>query len=189
MNRVGIFGGSFDPPHRAHYEIANLAIRQIPLDKLYLVPAFQALLSEHLPLTGPTDRLAMVRLLSRELPGSAVLTYELEQKRAVATIETIKYLQDRDGAAHYYLLIGGDQAARFTEWQQWERLVKLVQVICFGRPGSVPDERLRSLATYIDYSNGLNSTAVRESIRSERLEAGVLSTAVAEYIDRAGLYR
>ena len=189
MNRVGVFGGSFDPPHRAHYEIANLASRRIPLDKLYLVPAFHTLLSGHLPLTGPTHRLAMVHLLAQELPGSAVLTYELQQKRAVPTIETIRYLQDREGAAHYYLLIGGDQAARFTEWEQWERLVELVQVICFHRPGSVPDERLRSLATFIDYSSDLTSTAVRESIRSERLEAGVLSSAVAEYIQRTGLYR
>ncbi len=67
--------------------------------------------------------------------------------------------------------------------------MELVQVFCFGRPGFVPDERLRSLATFIDYSSDLTSTAVRESIRSERLEAGVLSSAVAEYIDQAGLYR
>ncbi len=189
MNRVGVFGGSFDPPHRAHQEIVTRAIRQIPLDILYLVPAFQALLSEHLPLSGPTHRLAMAQLLAQELPGSTVLTYELEQKRAVPTIETIRYLHEREGAAHYYLIIGGDQAARFTEWEQWERLVELVQVICFHRPGSVPDERLRSRATFIDFSSDLTSTAVRESIRGERLEAGVLSTAVAEYIDRAGLYR
>ncbi len=189
MNRVGVFGGSFDPPHRAHYEIATLASRQIPLDKLYLVPAFHALLSEHLPLTAPDHRLAMVQLLAQELPGSAVLTYELEQKWAVPTIETIRYLRDREGAAHYYLLIGGDQAARFTQWEQWERLVELVQVICFQRSGSVPDERLRPLATFMDYNSDLTSTAVRESIRSERLAAGVLSSAVAEYIERVGLYR
>ncbi len=117
MNRVGVFGGSFDPPHRAHHEIATLAIRQIPLDKLYLVPAFHTLLSEHLPFTDPAHRLAMVQLLAQELPGSAVLTDELEQKRAGPNIETIKDLHEREGAAHYYLIIGGDQAARFSEWE------------------------------------------------------------------------
>ena len=189
MIRVGVFGGSFDPPHRAHYEIATLAIRQIPLDKLYLVPAFHALLSEQVPLTGADHRLAMVRLLAQQLPGSSVLTYELEQKRPVPTIETIEYLHDLEGGAQYYLLIGGDQAALFTRWEQWERLAELAQVICFHRAGSVPDERLRTRATFIDYSSDLTSTAVRESIRSDGLDDGVLSSAVAEYIDRVGLYK
>ncbi|MEE9464233.1 MAG: nicotinate (nicotinamide) nucleotide adenylyltransferase [Candidatus Neomarinimicrobiota bacterium] len=189
MKRVGIFGGSFDPPHQAHNEIAALAIRRIPLDKLYLVPAWIALLKDHAPMAEADHRLAMVKLLAAELPGAEVLTYELDQQRAIPTLETVRYLQERDSAAQYYLIIGGDQAARFSHWVEWRTLLGLVKVICFHRKGPPPADGLLLHATFIEYENALTSTIVRDSIKAERMASEILSPAVADYVQRLGLYR
>ena len=189
MRRVGIFGGSFDPPHQAHKEIATLAISRVPLDKLYLVPAWRALLKDHAPMAAAEHRLAMVKLLAAELPGAEALTYELDQQRAIQTLETVRHLQKRDSAAQYFLILGGDQAARFIHWVDWRTLLGLVKVICFHRKGPPPADELLPHATFIEYENELTSTMVRDSIKGQRLGPEILPPAVADYVRRLGLYR
>ena len=78
MRRVGIFGGSFDPPHRAHYEIASLATERIPLDLLYFIPSYQAPLKGHRSYASPEHRAAMVELLAATRKGWEVHSYEIQ---------------------------------------------------------------------------------------------------------------
>ncbi len=189
MKRVGIFGGSFDPPHQAHHEIATIAINRIPLDKLYLVPAWISLLKDHSPRAAAGHRLAMTKLLTAGLPKAEVLTYELDQQRAVPTLETVRYMRKLEGPSDCFLIIGGDQAARFASWLEWRKLLEIVQVVCFRRAGPPPDKGLLPHITFIEYENGLTSTSVRSQIRDGKVGTDIMSPPLADYIQRFGLYQ
>ncbi|MFB0516013.1 MAG: nicotinate (nicotinamide) nucleotide adenylyltransferase [Candidatus Neomarinimicrobiota bacterium] len=189
MTRLGIFGGSFDPPHNGHVEIATLATERIPLDILYFVPSYQALLKTQPPEAPARQRVAMVRLLAKMRPNWHVLTYEVDQKRPVATIETVEFLKRRHPQADCYLIIGGDQAAQFNQWQQWERLVGMVHIVCFAREGPPPISPIADQLLHVLYDVPLSSSLVRERIKAGGSTSKLLPPAVQAYIEEHRLYR
>lgn len=188
MTRLGLFGGSFDPPHNAHVEIATLAMELIPLGTLYFVPSYQAPLKSHPPRAPARHRLAMVTLLAEMRPDWQVLTYEVDQERAVATIETVEYLKRREPQAGCYLIIGGDQAAKFHRWRRRERLAQLVQIVCFSREAPPPAAHIANKLIMVPFANPLSSSFVREQIRTGASTNAILPRAVQAYIREHRLY-
>lgn len=188
MTRLGIFGGSFDPPHNAHLEIATLAMEQIPLDTLYFIPSYQAPLKSHPPKAPARHRLAMVKLLAEMRTDWEVLTYEIEQERVVTTIETVEYLKHRKPRASCYLIVGGDQAAKLHQWQQWKRLTQLVHIVCFAREAPPPATPVANQLMIIPFANPLSSSHVREQIRAGASTDTILPRIVLSYIQEHQLY-
>jgi len=189
MTGLGIFGGSFDPPHNAHMDIATLATERIPLDTLYFVPSYQAPLKSQPPVASARHRLAMVTLLAQIRPGWQVLTYELDQKRPVATVETVRFLRRRHPRAELYLLIGGDQATQFHRWQQWEQLAEMVQIVCFTREAPTPVASLANRLMDVDYNVPLSSSLIRERVKKGSSTDTMLPSAIQAYIREHRLYR
>ena len=188
MTRLGIFGGSFDPPHNAHLEIATLAMERIPLDTLYFIPSYQAPLKSHPPEAPARHRLAMVKLLAEMRTDWEVLTYEIEQERVVTTIETVEYLKHHEPRASCYLIVGGDQAAKLHQWQQWKRLTQLVHIVCFAREGPPPAVPVANQLMIIPFANPLSSSLVREQIRAGASTDTILPQIVLSYIQEHQLY-
>ena len=188
MTSLGIFGGSFDPPHNAHLEIATLAMERIPLDTLYFVPSYQAPLKSHPPQAPARHRLAMVKLLAKMRTDWEVLAYEMEQERTVTTIETVEYLKRRKPQASCYLIIGGDQAAKLHQWEQWERLSQLVCIVCFVRESPPPAAPVADELMIIPFANPLSSSLVREQIRAGASTDTILPQVVQSYIQEHQLY-
>lgn len=189
MKQWGILGGSFDPPHVGHVEIATLATMQLPLDGLYLVPCYDSLLSSHPPVAPAHHRLAMV---SRVADGQAdweAVPYEVEQERAVATIETVAYLQQREPSSRPYLILGADQAAQFERWERWEQLADAVRLVCFARAGMSAAPAIANRIRMIAFDSPLTSTLVREKISRGEPVTDVLPPQVWEYIQAHGLYQ
>ncbi|MCH7497836.1 MAG: nicotinate (nicotinamide) nucleotide adenylyltransferase [Candidatus Marinimicrobia bacterium] len=189
MNQWGIFGGSFDPPHRGHIEMAILATDALPLAQLYLVPSFSAPLAKTPPAASAQHRLAMVALVANLRREWDVLSYEVDRQQQVATVDTVVYLLKQQPHTTPYLLLGADQMAQIHQWQRWEQLLDLVQVLCFERAGVVLPAALAARFRMMPFDSPISSTRVRSQVNQRESTADSLSPEVAEYIREHGLYR
>ena len=166
-----------------------MAVQKIPLDRLYFVPAFQAPLKTHSPVASADQRLAMLNLITRDIPEWDIWTYEIDARRLVPTIESVEEMLQQEPEAELYLIIGGDQAAQFQQWRDWERLLQLVQVVCFGREAGPVESRLSERLIMIPYHAPVSSTFVREQSQAGASITAWVPAAVAEYIRMHGLYQ
>lgn len=170
--RIGLFGGSFDPVHHGHLLLAQDALEQLRLDRLFFIPAA---INPHkldaAPQAPPRLRLEMLREATRVQPLFSVDTLELERKGPSFTIDTVDAFHTRFAGAQIFLLLGEDNLPKLHSWHQFERLRQLVSFVSFGRgahaseaaaPAMAPDKNLRldRLVRKIDIS----STEIRARV-------------------------
>lgn len=128
--RIGVFGGAFDPPHNAHVALAKAAIRQFSLTALHVMPTGQAWHKSR-KISAPVHRLAMARLAFQDLAGVVVDDREMLRDGPTFTVDTLEELQAEQPAAQIFLFIGEDQFDAFREWKRWERIVDIA-IICIA---------------------------------------------------------
>jgi len=200
-----LFGGSFDPPHRAHVELPQQAAKAIGADLIAYLPAGRAPHKLDREQTDPAHRLAMLRLALDDRPGdvpTTVLTDEIERgpDEPSYTVDTLEALHQRiDPDARLRLLIGADQLRIFDSWREPERIIELAEPVVMVRPpdtrasllASLPDDRRDDwTARLVDASQiDLSSTAIREQAAAGLPGDGSICDAVAAYIEQHGLYR
>ena len=126
--RIGVFGGSFDPPHNAHVALAQAALAQLALDELHVVPTGNAWHKTR-ELSAPEDRLTMTQLAFADIPAVVIDDRELKRAGPTFTIDTLTTLQQENPTAQLYLLMGADQFAAFRQWHRWEAILE-VAIIC-----------------------------------------------------------
>jgi nicotinate (nicotinamide) nucleotide adenylyltransferase/ribosome silencing factor RsfS/YbeB/iojap len=129
MNRVGLLGGTFNPPHAGHLKLAELALQNLDLDEVRLVPTA---LPPHKP-RPDLDGASRLRLL-RELPYR-VETLEVDRGGASYTVDTLEALAAREPGTAWILLMGSDQLAGFGQWRRPERILELASLAVSPRPG------------------------------------------------------
>ncbi|MCX7814113.1 MAG: nicotinate (nicotinamide) nucleotide adenylyltransferase [Tepidimonas ignava] len=190
--RIGVLGGAFDPPHRAHRALAEAALAQLDLDALHIVPTGQAWHKAR-PLTDATHRLAMCQRAFGDLPGVVLDARELRRTGPSYTVDTLTELRAEHPAAELLLLLGADQWAALPTWKRWRDVLALATVVVAQRPGCVapgpPGARALSLALP---PLPVSSTAVRAAVAAGADEAALralVPAAVARYIVEHGLYR
>ena len=188
--RVGIFGGTFDPPHVGHLIAATDACDLLALDRLIFVPtATQPLKVGQESAAGP-QRVAMVELLAGTDPRFSVNSLEVERGGLSFTVDTLRTLRQQwpAGTADLVLLIGADAAAQFPQWKDPAAILALADVVVLTRgdaPVAIPPG-LRELTTRrVDVS----ATEIRDRVRAGKAVRGLVTDPVAAYIARAGLYR
>lgn len=188
-----MFGGAFDPPHRAHEALAEAAMRQLRLDALYVFPTGDAWHKQR-TLTAAPHRLEMARLALAGVPGVVVDDRELRRSGPTYSVDTLRELQAEHPGAELFLLMGEDQAAGFSRWQAWPDIAGLA-VLAVAQRGEVDGiAALRELPGV--RVEGLQLPRMPESatdIRA-RLTTGqditqLVAPAVASYIARHHLYR
>ena len=132
--RLGIFGGSFDPPHVGHLIVAQSAAEQLGLDKVIFVPAYfpPHKLGSHQ--SSPRDRLAMVRLAVRGNRTLAVSDLEVKRKGISFTVDTLRWFKSRFENAELFFIIGGDSLSQFSTWKDPEEILNLAQLVVYPRP-------------------------------------------------------
>lgn len=163
MEPVGLLGGSFDPIHVGHLQLARDALANLPIAEVHLIPAAQPWQKE--TLAAADHRTQMIRLaIDNELPfvrRRMVLDLaELERGGPTYTIDTLRDLRTRLGAeVPLVLIIGGDQFERFDTWREWERIPDLAH-IAVARRAAVPPrlnpvlQKLRD-ARFLKYAGDL----------------------------------
>ena len=128
--RIGVFGGSFDPPHNAHVALARAALEQCELDVLNVVPTGHAWHKASV-LSAPEHRLAMARLAFGGIERVMVDARELQRPGPTFTIDTLKALQVENPGCQLYLFIGADQFTNFSRWHQWREILEIA-IICIA---------------------------------------------------------
>lgn len=135
MERIGIYGGSFDPVHLGHLLVAQAAVEEVRLDRLVFLPAAR---SPFKPESNPAPADLRLRMLRTALVGvaeSRVDDLEIRRGGVSYTVETAEVYHRRYPEAELHYLIGADHAARLPEWKDSDRLAELLRFIVIPRPG------------------------------------------------------
>lgn len=188
--RIGILGGTFDPPHIGHLAVAYAALEELKLREVRLIPAAQQPLKAAGESSAPAHRLKMTQLLAELDARLVVDAAEVERAGLSFTIETVRALQRLHPGAAFTLLMGEDTAATLPQWREWQALAGLVQVAVAARGdarGALPAGfNARWLATRrID----LSASELRQRVRDGLPIRGFVPEAVASYIEKHQLYR
>ncbi|MDN3919876.1 nicotinate-nucleotide adenylyltransferase [Roseateles violae] len=192
--RIGLFGGSFDPVHRAHLSLAHCALAQLSLDRLLWLPAGRPWQKSGQNLAAPEHRRAMVELMIAGEPRFAVDDSELAREGASYTIDTVRQHLAAVPGAQIFLVIGQDQYERLQTWHDWPALLGLVTLAVAARHGmavqasaevaAVPHPLQVLAMPELPFS----STDVRaKAARGEDIRP-LVGDAVAGYIARHRLY-
>ena len=134
VSKLGFLGGSFDPVHTGHIELARAGIAQLGLRRVYFIPAGQAPLKGAV-CAGAQHRLAMLKLALEGEKNMEILDWEIETGGVSYTIETARRLRARWPQARLFRLIGADQLEQLDKWKHIDKLAKLVEFACAAREG------------------------------------------------------
>lgn len=136
--RLGVFGGAFDPPHRAHVALARAAVEQLGLDELHVLPTGQAWHKSR-PLSAADHRLAMAREAFAEVPRAFVDDRELRRSGPTYTIDTLRQLTAEHPQAELLLVIGADQAEALHSWRDSDQILRLATIAVAARARPDPN--------------------------------------------------
>lgn len=131
---IAMFGGSFDPLHIGHEQIAYKALDLLDIDKLIMVPTYLNPFKKDY-FFDPKRREQLLHSLFEDQEKIEVLDYEIKQNRAVPSIETVKYIHKTLQPQKLYLIIGADNLPSLHKWDNFEELKKLVTFVVFHRKG------------------------------------------------------
>lgn len=194
--RIGIFGGTFDPPHVGHLLSVLDAQAALALDRVHVIPAGTQPLKER-ETTAPELRLAMARGCFEGLPGIVVDPIEIERGGLSYMVDTVSTFVDRWPKATFLLLLGADAAAELDRWREPDRLLRLAQLIVLDRAG-VPQVSPQPWRDWPDIRPPRRLAIRRVDVSSSEIRArhlaglpirGFVPDAVADYIVSAGLYQ
>ncbi|HEV2394376.1 MAG TPA: nicotinate (nicotinamide) nucleotide adenylyltransferase [Verrucomicrobiae bacterium] len=188
--RIGLFGGSFDPVHLGHLLVAQAAREELSLDRLFFIPAAQ---SPFKPERKPTPAAQRLRLLRLALAGKVWCELDQQEIRRGGisyTVDTVRDYARRFPQAELFYLIGADHLPQLPKWREAEELAQLVQFVVTPRPGEAkpslpPPFRGRALT---GFPLGVSSSQVRARVQAGQEIETLVAPAVAEAIHNNGLY-
>ena len=189
--RLGLFGGTFDPPHLGHLLPLIDASERLGLDAVRLVPAATQPLKAGRKAADPEYRLAMTERLVAGIPGFSVDRTEIERAGLSFTVDTLATIAAAERDSELVLIVGADAFALFDQWRDPERIRRLASIAVLARGDlSVPEsgigEGVKILRTRrVDIS----STELRARVADGRTIRGFVPDAVAAYIAEHRLYR
>ncbi len=188
--RIGVFGGTFDPPHAGHALVAGDACEALALDTVLWIPAARQPLKDAPPLAPAGDRRRMVELAIEGDPRFSVDTVELDRGGLSFTVDTLEALAERRRGARLVLLVGADAWASFERWRDPQRILELAEVAVIARAGENPRTVSGHTPTVVTARRvDVSSTEIRDRVRRGLPLTGFVSDAVREYITASGLYR
>ncbi len=195
--RIGILGGTFNPPHLGHLVAAQEAYRELDLDQVMFIPAG---LPPHKPVDdepGPEHRLELCRLAAGDDERFTVSDLELRRDGPSFTVDTLETLRSQSPSDDLFLILGGDIAAGLPRWHEADRVLELATVAIAKRRGTAKaavDGALAQLeggerARYFQMPRiGISSTMVRRRVRAGQPIRYFVPDGVMHYIETHGLY-
>lgn len=196
--KIGIYGGSFNPVHNGHMHLAETALKEFELDRIFFVPCR---ISPHRfdgDYVSGKDRLEMLRLACGDNPKFQVSGYELENERTSYSIYTVEYFKKKFPDDELYLLVGSDMLLSFEKWYRFEDILKNVTLAVVSRTDGDRDillEKAEKLGEYGRITIGksaplmVSSTEIRKKIAKNENYSCYLDKNVVQYIRMGNLYR
>jgi nicotinate-nucleotide adenylyltransferase len=189
--RLGIFGGSFDPPHLGHLLPVIDAAETLGLDAVRFVPAAVQPFKVGRATASPMDRFAMTERLVAGLPGFSADPTEIQRDGLSFTVDTLATIAAATPGAELTLLLGADAFALFEKWREPERIRRLATVAVLVRGGDAMPEVTDASGVRLLQSRrvDISSTELRARVAAGRTIRGFVPDAVADYIAERRLYR
>ncbi len=187
--RIGVFGGSFDPPHVGHLLAAQDAAEALVLDLVLFVPTSTQPLKAGRESASAQDRLEMVRLTIGDDPRFAAESAEVERGGLSYTVDTLRALRRKwpDDAAEFVLLLGADAAAQLPHWKDGDVIRSMAEVRVLTR-GEMPGRLAEGSEAVPTRRVDISSTEIRERVGAGKPVRGMVTDHVAAYIAARGLY-
>src|SRR5208282_5998120 len=133
--KIGLFGGSFDPVHLGHLLVAQAAVEELGLDRLFFIPAAQSPFKPDSKPAPAAVRLQLLRLALAGKPNCEIDGQEIRRGGVSHTVDTLRDYAKRFPGAKLVCLIGGDHAPKLDEWREASELAKLAEFVVIPRPG------------------------------------------------------
>ncbi len=202
--RIGLFGGTFDPPHHGHLLAASDAFEALQLDRLVWIPASQQPLKVGAMCATAADRLAMVRLAVGDDSRFEVDSIEIERAGLSYTVDTVEEFAGRYPGDDLVVLLGADVLSTFAKWREPRRIASMARLAILHRAvngGAVEKAAVAGAVRAITGDDlpapvvldtrrvDLSSTEIRERVRQGRSLHGYVPDAVARYVREHALYR
>ena len=191
LKRIGIFGGSFDPPHLGHLVIAEMARRSLNLDAVYFVPAYKPPHKEGSHPSTARDRLAMTKLSVQGNAHLKVSDVELRRKGISYTVDTVRSFRKRFPTSELYLIIGSDSLLQFHSWKYPEQILAESALVVYRRPrsGRASSRFLPSRLSFIEGPEmEVSSSDIRDRIVKGKSIRYLVRESVLRFINRKKLY-
>jgi nicotinate-nucleotide adenylyltransferase len=208
---IAILGGTFDPIHNGHIETAQETAHWLGLNKLYLLPAH---IPPHKTATSASalQREAMVNLVCQQYPLFELDNRELERHSSSYTLTSLQEIKQEHPNSIIFFIIGMDSLLTFTQWHQWQDILKLCHLVVNIRPGyqlqhlnteienllenhqadSLTEAHQHNAGCIIFHDNQaieISSSEIRNQINNQELMASVLPHSVIRYIAQQKLYQ
>jgi len=133
MNNIGIFGGSFNPPHVGHLILAERCRELLKLDKIIFIPAYISPHKTGMKLIDPNHRLKMLKIAIKGNPHFDCSNIEIKRKGKSFTYDTLLSLQSKYKKSKLYLIIGKDNYNDFSAWKNYKEILKLCSIVVINR--------------------------------------------------------
>ncbi len=199
--RIGIFGGTFDPPHVGHSIAAADALDALSLDRILFIPAAAQPLKVGRAVASPVQRLEMTALTAGDDARMATDAIEIERAGLSYTVETVRELTRRSPGHEWYVIVGADVVRSFAKWRDPLGIMKMAGLVILRRGDIDPGVARRVDAArragagarvhqVLDSRRvDVTSTEIRARVSAGRPIRGFVPEAVQSYIERGGLYR
>ncbi len=214
--RIGVYGGTFDPLHNGHIRVADALLRAFELDQLLFVPAYAPPHKQGSTISAPHHRSTMIALATSLIGKMLDSSIELDAPTRPYTIETLGRLKESNPEAHLFFVMGADSFAEVTIWREYERLLTGYGIIVAARPGFRAEELTSRLSPELqsrivnlggqqhprledildsrifltDYvSEEISSTQIRAAVAAGQNVDHLVPKGVANYIRKHRLYQ
>lgn len=192
--KIGIFGGTFDPPHMGHLIVAEHVRDRLGLDKIVFIPAVIPPHKQQRPDISPAGmRLEMVRLAIAGNPAFDLSDIEIRRGGISFTVDTLKEIRLDHPSDMLHLLIGMDNVRDFHTWKEPEVIKRIAHLVVMTRPGFQADSSLQPLLKSMAVCDvpeiGISSRDIRNRVKQGRSIRYLLPSAVLDYVTKNGLFR
>ena len=187
--RIGIFGGSFDPIHKFHIEIAAAAKVQFRLDVVYLIPAYRCPGNNKQSIASPQERMEMAELASKDIPWLIPSDMEIKRGEVSYTFDTAVEIQRGHPEDELYLILGSDKLETIENWYRINELLNIVKliVVCRNKYRDRIQCKFPYEAITIE-SSDISSFLIRSRIETGKPVSEYLQTSVEDYVYQHGCY-
>ena len=190
MERLGLFGGSFDPIHLGHLLVAQAAREELKLDRIFFILAAQSPFKPESKPTPAIERLKMLRLALVGILWAEVDEQEIQRGGVSYTIDTVRHYANRFSGAKLFYLIGTDHVAQLPKWREANEIAKLSEFLIIPRPGEAQSQIPAPFRGEFlkGFPLGVSSSQIRARVKADLPVNLLVPPPVAEVIRNNRLY-
>jgi nicotinate-nucleotide adenylyltransferase len=190
MERIGLFGGSFNPVHFGHLLMAKAAVEELGLTRLFFIPAAQSPFKPDMPVAAASERLRLLRLALAGQTQFSVDDQEVTRGGPSYSIDTVREYASRFPQAELWYVIGGDHARLLPKWRAADELATRVRFAVVPRPGQAREPLPAPFQGQFlrGWPLDISASQIRERVRAGESLDWLVPGTVAEAIRNNGLY-